>query len=53
MEEVERTDIVLELSEIAERMNTKVEFLSTETEEGEVLLKAFGGIAGILRYKPK
>jgi len=53
MEEVERIDIVLELSEIAERMNTKVEFLSTETEEGEVLLKAFGGIAGILRYKPK
>ncbi|MCS7130916.1 MAG: peptide chain release factor aRF-1 [Archaeoglobaceae archaeon] len=53
MEEVERIDVVLELSEIAERMNTKVEFLSTETEEGEVLLKAFGGIAGILRYKPK
>lgn len=53
MEEVERIDVVLELSGIAERMNTKVEFLSTETEEGEVLLKAFGGIAGILRYKPK
>lgn len=53
MEEVERVDVVLELSEIAERMNTKVEFLSTETEEGEVLLKAFGGIAGILRFKPK
>ncbi|MEM4155722.1 MAG: peptide chain release factor aRF-1 [Archaeoglobaceae archaeon] len=53
MEEVERIDVVLELSGIAERMNTKVEFLSTETEEGEVLLRAFGGIAGILRYKPK
>ncbi|MCS7143659.1 MAG: peptide chain release factor aRF-1 [Archaeoglobaceae archaeon] len=53
MEEIERVDVVLELSEIAERMNTKVEFLSTETEEGEVLLKAFGGIAGILRFKPK
>lgn len=53
MEEVERIDIALELSEIAERMNTKVEFLSSETEGGEMLLKAFGGIAGILRYKPK
>ncbi|MCQ4153262.1 MAG: peptide chain release factor aRF-1 [Archaeoglobi archaeon] len=53
MEEVERIDIALELSEIAERMNTKVEFLSNETEGGEMLLKAFGGIAGILRYKPK
>ncbi|MEM1578465.1 MAG: peptide chain release factor aRF-1 [Archaeoglobaceae archaeon] len=52
MEEVERIDVVLELSEIAERMNSKLEFLSTETEEGEVLLKAFGGIAAILRYKP-
>lgn len=53
MEEVERVDVVLELSEIAEKMNTKVEFLSTETKEGEILLKAFGGLAGILRFKPK
>jgi len=52
MEEVERRDVVLELSEIAEKMGSKVEILSTESEEGEMLFKAFGGIAAILRYKP-
>ncbi len=31
-------------------MNTNVEFISTETEEGVQLLRAFGGIAAILRY---
>lgn len=53
MEEVERKDIILELSELAEKMGSKVEFLSTESEEGEILYKAFGGIAAILRFKPK
>jgi len=47
----ETKDIVKELSEIAEQMGTKVEFISTEFEEGEQLLKAFGGMAGILRYR--
>ncbi|MCQ2972429.1 MAG: peptide chain release factor aRF-1 [archaeon] len=36
--------------ERAEEMNTHVEFISTETEEGMQLLRAFGGIAAILRY---
>ncbi|MCS7121860.1 MAG: peptide chain release factor aRF-1 [Archaeoglobaceae archaeon] len=53
MEEVERKDIVLELSELAEKMGSRVEFLSTESEEGEILYKAFGGIAAILRFKPR
>ncbi len=52
MEEIERKDVVLELSELAESMGSKVEFLSTESEEGEMLYKAFGGIAAILRFKP-
>jgi len=52
MEEVERRDVVLELSELAEGMGSRVEFLSTESEEGEILYKAFGGIAAILRFKP-
>jgi peptide chain release factor subunit 1 len=52
MEEEERRDIVLELSEFAESMGAKVEFLSTESDEGEMLYKAFGGIAAILRFKP-
>lgn len=52
MEEVERKDVVLELSELAEKMGARAEFLSTESEEGEILYSAFGGIAAILRFKP-
>jgi peptide chain release factor subunit 1 len=34
-------------------MGAKVEFLSTESEEGAMLYNAFGGIAAILRFKPR
>ncbi|BAI62752.1 peptide chain release factor subunit 1 [Methanocella paludicola SANAE] len=47
----EQVDVVDELSITAEQMNTEVEFISTEFEEGEQLYNAFGGIAAILRYK--
>ena len=46
----EKVDVVEELSLIAEQMNTDVEFISTDFEEGEQLFNAFGGIAAILRY---
>ena len=46
----EKVDVVEELSLIAEQMNTEVEFVSTDFEEGEQLFNAFGGIAAILRY---
>lgn len=44
-------DLVGELHKLAEANNTKVEFVSGESEEGGLLLKAFGGIAGILRFR--
>jgi peptide chain release factor subunit 1 len=44
-------DLVGELHKLAEENNTKVEFISGESEEGELLMKAFGGIAGILRFR--
>ncbi len=53
MEEIERRDVVLELSELAEKSGAKVEILSTESEEGAMLLNAFGGIGAILRFKPR
>jgi peptide chain release factor subunit 1 len=53
MEEVDRQDVVLELTELAESSGAKVEFLSTESEEGAMLYNAFGGIAAILRFKPR
>ena len=43
-------DIVDDLFEQAESMGTKVELISSDSEEGEMLLKAFGGIAALLRY---
>jgi peptide chain release factor subunit 1 len=44
-------DLVGNLHKIAEQNNTKVEFISGESEEGGLLLKAFGGVAGILRFR--
>ena len=43
-------DLADEFVELAEEMNTDVEFISTETEEGNQIYRAFGGIAAILRY---
>ncbi len=40
-----------ELAELAGRTDTNIEVISTETEEGQQL-KAFGGIAAILRFRP-
>lgn len=39
------------MAELAELSNTDVEIISAETEEGQMLKNAFGGIAAILRFK--
>ena len=31
-------------------MGTKVELLTVDSEEGDILLRAFGGIVAMLRY---
>jgi len=43
-------DLVDDLFELAESMGSRVELISTESEEGDMLLKAFGGIAALLRF---
>ena len=48
---VEKQDIVDDLAQIAEYSNTNVEIISGETEEGQMLKNAFGGIAAVLRFK--
>jgi len=48
---VEKTEIIEELAQLAENSGANVEIISSETEEGQMLLKSFGGIAAILRYK--
>jgi len=47
----EKTDIVDDLAQIAEYSSTDVEVISAETEEGQMLKNAFGGIAAMLRFK--
>ena len=44
-------DLIDDLAELAESSNTDVEIISSETEEGQMLNKAFGGIAAILRFR--
>jgi len=44
-------DLVDDFFDISEQMGTKVELISSDSEEGEMLMKAFGGIAALLRYK--
>jgi len=47
----EEIDIVEELTRLAERSGSSVEIISDEFEEGAMLLKAFGGIAALLRFR--
>ncbi len=48
---VDKKDVVDDLAELAELANTDVEIISGETEEGQMLKNAFGGIAAMLRFK--
>ncbi len=48
---VETHDLVEELTSLAENRGTTVELVSTDSEEGELLVKAFGGLAAVLRYR--
>ena len=48
---VDKQDIIDDLAQMAEYSNVDVEMISTETEEGQMLKNAFGGIAAMLRFK--
>lgn len=47
----QETDIVEELSALAESMASKVKIISGNSDEGELFFKAFGGVGAILRFK--
>lgn len=47
---VKEEDIIDELTAIADSSNTRVEIISDDSEEGGMLMSAFGGIAAVLRY---
>jgi peptide chain release factor subunit 1 len=44
-------DVISDFVAMAEEVGSEVEIVSTETEEGMQLLRAFGGIGAILRYR--
>ncbi|MDR2698255.1 MAG: peptide chain release factor aRF-1, partial [Candidatus Methanoplasma sp.] len=48
---LEQEDLIDGFSEIATGFNPKVQLISGDSEEGDMLLRAFGGIAAILRYR--
>ena len=48
---LEREDLIERLVKLAEGTDAKVEMISPETEEGVMLVKSFGGLAAILKYR--
>jgi peptide chain release factor subunit 1 len=51
MKITESKDVIDDFVEMAEEVGSDVEIISTETEEGTQLLRAFGGIGAVLRYR--
>jgi peptide chain release factor subunit 1 len=47
----EEKDLIEDLADLADQSGSDIEVISTETEEGQMLWKSFGGIAATLRYK--
>ncbi len=50
--DVQEKDIVDVLEEMAFQVGSKVEVISSRTEEGQ-MFKSFGGVAAFLRYRPQ
>lgn len=48
---IKEEDLIDDFFLRADAFNTRVQVISPDSEEGDMLLKAFGGIAAILRYK--
>ena len=46
-----KEDLIEAMVEAAEAANIKVELISNATEEGEMLLRSFGGIAAVTNYR--
>jgi peptide chain release factor subunit 1 len=50
IEEIETLSLAEYVTELSEKSSTEVVIISTDTDEGEQFLNAFGGIGAILRY---
>jgi len=47
----EKEDLIEVLVELAETAEARIEIISTHIEEGEMLLRSFGGIAAVTKYR--
>lgn len=50
---IQERDLLDMLADLAEEKGIAVEVISTETEEGSMLTKSFGGVAAIIHYAPR
>ncbi|MEM2214436.1 MAG: peptide chain release factor aRF-1 [Candidatus Nezhaarchaeales archaeon] len=50
---IEQGDVIEYLVELSKTFNTKIEIISSGTEEGKGFLESFKGMAAILRYAPR
>lgn len=48
---IEKEDFIEVLVKMSEEAGTRFEVISTHTEEGEMLLRSFGGVAAITKYR--
>ncbi|MEA3190508.1 MAG: peptide chain release factor subunit 1 [Thermoplasmata archaeon] len=49
--ETQKKDLVEDLSDLAEASGAEVHIVSPNSEEGGILMNAFGGVVALLRYK--
>ena len=48
---IEKEDLIEVLVKLAEAADARIEIISTHIEEGEMLLRSFGGIAAVTKYR--
>ena len=51
VELLEKKDLIEALIEMAEAANARVELISGNTEEGDMLIRSFGGLAAVTNYR--
>jgi peptide chain release factor subunit 1 len=51
LEKKKEEDIVREMATIAEKYSARIELISTDSEQGGIFFKVFGGIGAILRFR--
>jgi peptide chain release factor subunit 1 len=50
---IEKEDLIEVLVKLADEAEAKLEIISTHIEEGEILLRSFGGIAAVQKYRTR